>query len=135
ALRIPRSARVQQNACGLESACCEDDNARAHLCVLASELVEIGYSGCEPIGTNHDFADHRVGEQRELAGCQRGRDEHVRTGEVRFSHAAATALSAVVTGGATIQWLCDDRSARGDTGNLELVARLLDEKLVTARCG
>src|SRR5207237_1396817 len=47
--------------------------------------------------------------------------------------ATAIALAAVVTGLSSIDCLGGDRQSRGNAGDAELVAGLLDEELVTAR--
>src|SRR2546427_8264766 len=65
----------------------------------------------------------------------RSGDQHVGGGEVRVHAAAAVALAAVVTRGPAVQGPREDREARGNAGDVELVGRLFDQELVTARHG
>ena len=50
----------------------------------------------QPVVVDRDLARHRVGDDRQLAGRQRRRQQHGRRREVRVRRAAAVALPAVV---------------------------------------
>src|SRR4051812_42900208 len=103
------------------------------MALLAARLVDVRHAGRESIVPDRDFARHRVGEQREPPGRECRGDENVRAGEVRLDLTSAIALAAVVT--RLPAWLRggEDREARWDAGNLEIVRRLLHEQLVAAR--
>src|SRR4029079_8621750 len=77
---------------------------------------------------------HRVRYELELSRSKRWCDENVGAREIRSRRAAATALSAVVTCGTSVERLRDHRAPSGNARDLELVARFLDQVLVAARC-
>ena len=61
----------------------EHHDARAHVLVRAGGLVDVRHAGRQSVRADRHLARHRVGEQREPAGRERRRDEHVGTREVR----------------------------------------------------
>src|SRR3982751_3783713 len=103
------------------------------MALLAARLVDVRHTGRESIVPDRDLARHRVGEQREPPGLEPRGDENVRAGEVRLHLTATIALTAVVTRLPAGLRRREDREARRDAGDLEIVRRLLHEQLVAAR--
>jgi len=101
--------------------------------VFAGRLVDVGHPGGEAVPADGDLAGHGVRDQGQPPGPERRLDQDGGAREVRVGRAAAVALAAVVARRTAVERPRQDRQARGDAGDPEPIARLLDEQLVTTR--
>ena len=130
-----RALGIEHDARGFAATGGQHHDARVDGDFLARLLVDVGDAGGLAVGADHHFAAHGAGADFQVAGRQRGRDVHAGRGEVGVDRAGAAALGAIVAGGAAVERLGQNREARRDAGNLELVADPLDDALVGARRG
>ena len=133
AVGMPRRLRVEEQPRRLAGAGGEDDDLRAHLLLAAGRGVDVRHAGGAALVVREHLAGHGAGDDLEAAGGQGGRQQDGRAREVRARRASASALPAVVAGRPAVVGPGQDREARGDAGDLELVAGLLHQPLVGAR--
>ena len=130
-----RRLRIEENARRLARARGEDDDARLDVILASRALVDVGDAGRPPGLVDRHLARHRVGDNRQLLGGHRRRDEHRRGREIRVHRTTAAALAAIVARHPPVQRLRENRQPAGNAGDLQLVGGLLDEQLVAARLG
>ncbi len=123
--------RVQEDARGLAGAGRQHHHLGPDVFVAAGAGVHVGDAGAEAVVVGRHLADHGSRAQGEPARLEGRGQEHRGSGEHRMGRAAAPALRAVVAGGAAAVGLGQDRDARGDAGDPQLVAGLLDQELVS----
>ncbi len=104
-----------------------------HRPLFAGGRVHVRDAGGLALGVAQHLARHGAGDNRQLAGLHRRRQQHGGRLEVRVRGAAATALRAVMARGAPVQRPGQDREPRRHTGNLQPVGRLLEVQLVRTR--
>ena len=126
-------ARVEEEARRLAGARRHHDDARPHVAVLAGGGVHVGDAGREALGVRRHLPGHGPGHDPEPPGGERRGQQDGRRREVGVGRAAAAALAAVVAGRPVAERPREDREARGDDGDAEALAGLLDRELVAAR--
>src|SRR5207249_241238 len=82
-----------------------------------------------------DFAGHRAGNQGELSRFHRGRQQNLAGAEIGSRDAAAAALATVVARQPAVDRAREDREARRNANDVELVASFLDHQFRAARLG
>ena len=121
------------------------------------EFVDVVHAAGFALRIDAHFAHHRVGDQRDVAGGHRRRNEHGGALEVRLDGTAAATVGGIKAGHTLVHALAqhalgervagmqlgrqagrvlalrEHRAVRRDDRNLEWVARLLGEQLVGAR--
>ena len=96
ALRKQRRAGIEQDACGLQGASGQDDNARGGLAMPMRQAVDVVHAFRTATRIDAHVADDRVADQREPAGPGGSRQRHRRAVEIRRRMTTALTLIAVV---------------------------------------
>ena len=125
--------RIQQQPRRFAGARRHHHRLAAHLLLRAGGLIDIRNGRHLAGSVAHQFARHRAGDDREPPGLH-GREDHgLARRECRGRLASASALPAIMAGGASVQRLGQHRHARRNARNVQLPARLLDQLFVHAR--
>src|SRR5213078_3711920 len=101
----------------------------------ARRFVNVGDTFGFAFFVDDDFAGHRTGNQSELSRFHRGRQQNLAGAEIGSGDTAAAALAAIVARQAAIDRAREDREARRNANNVELVAGFLDHQFRATRLG
>ena len=132
---VALARRVEQQPRRLAGARGQHDDAGPNLPLLERRRVDVRHARGAAAVVGRDLAGHGAGDEREVARLHRGIEEHAAGREVGADRAAPVALPAVVARRAAVDRLREDRHARRQHGDLQLLAGADDELLVAPRLG
>ena len=101
----------------------------------AASFIDVGDSLRLTVFAHQHFPGHGARNEFQASSLLRGRDENLARTEVGSQPAAASALSAVMTGWAAVERLGENRHSRGNAGNPNFVAGALENHFAATRLG